>query len=109
MEVKKNRLAQEIDIDNNPVINKDNDIIPEENKDIKEEEITPTPVLTEEEIREEIKLIEETNIITMIEDIIEPNPEPIENVEDIPTTAEAVPVIERPKNTVRYIDGGFTF
>ena len=105
MEVKKNQLAQEIDIDNNPV---NKDIIPED-KDIKEEETTPTPVITEEDIREEIKLIEETNIITVIEDIIEPNPEPIENVEDVPTTtAEAVPVIERPKNTVRYIDG-FTF
>jgi len=89
----KKRLAQEIDVDNNP-----EPVI----------EITPTPIITEEDIREEIKLIEETNIITMIEDIIEPNPEPIENVEDIPTIAEAIPVIERPKNTVRYIDG-FTF
>ena len=103
MELKKNRLAQDIDIDNNPV---NKDIIPED-KDIKE--ITPTPVITEEDIREEIKLIEETNIITMIEDIIEPIPEFGEDIADTSTTtAEAVPVIERPKNTVRYIDG-FTF
>jgi NADPH-dependent glutamate synthase beta subunit-like oxidoreductase len=73
-------------------------------------EITPTPtsIITEEDIKEEIKLIEETNTITMIEDIIEPNPEFEEDVADTPTTT-AVPVIERPKNTVRYIDGGFTF
>jgi hypothetical protein len=92
MELKKNRLAQEIDIDNNPVINKDNDIIPEDkntDKDIKEEETTPTPtpVITEEEI----KPIEQNNTI---EETIEP-------------------VIETPqpavKNTVRYIDSGFTF
>jgi hypothetical protein len=96
METNKKRLAQDIDIDNNPVI--DNDIIPED-KDIKE--TTPTPVITEEEI----------NTNTMIESIIEPNPEFEDNVVDTPTTAEAVPepVIERPRNTVRYIDGGFTF
>jgi hypothetical protein len=101
MEVKKNRLAQDINIDNNPV---NKDIIPEENKDIKEEETTPTPVITEEEI----KPIEQNNTI---EETIEPDLEPIENVEDIPTTTttEPVPVIERPRNTVRYIDGGFTF
>lgn len=69
---------------------------------------TPTPITIEEDIKKEIKLIEETNIITMIEDIIEPNPEFEDNVADTPTT-EAVPVIERTKNTVRYIDGGFTF
>ena len=98
METNKKQLAQDIDIDNNPV-NKDNDIIPED-KDIKKETTpTPTPVITEEEI----------NTNTMIENIIEPNPEFEDNVEDIPTTAEAVPVIERTKNTVRYIDGGFTF
>jgi hypothetical protein len=83
MEVKKNQLAQDInsieEINNNP-----EPVI----------EITPTPT-------------QET--IPMIEDIIEPNLEPIENVEDIPTIAEAIPVIERTKNTVRYIDGGFTF
>jgi hypothetical protein len=47
-----------------------------------------------------------------IEDMIDPIPEFNEDVVDIPTTAEAVPVIEeriKPKNTVRYIDGGFTF
>ena len=32
-----------------------------------------------------------------------------ELTEGEPTTAEAVPVIESPKNTVRYIDSGFTF
>jgi hypothetical protein len=83
MEVKKNQLAQDInsieEINNNP-----EPVI----------EITPTP--TQE-------------IIPMIEDIIEPKLEPLENVEDIPTTTEPVPVIERTKNTVRYIDGGFTF
>ena len=41
-----------------------------------------------------------------IEDMIEPNPEFEDNVADTPTT-EAV--LERTKNTVRYIDGGFTF
>jgi len=78
MDVKKNRLAQEINIDNNPVIDKD--IIPED-KDIKKETTpTPTPVITEEEI----KPIEQNN-----------------TVEEIPQPAV--------KNTVRYIDGGFTF
>jgi hypothetical protein len=92
---KKNQQAQDInsigEINNNPEL-------------VIEITPTPTPIITEEEI----KLIEETNIITMIEDIIEPNPEFEDNVADTPTT-EAVPVIERTKNTVRYIDGGFTF
>ena len=80
----KNQLAQDIDIDNNPVIDNDNNIIPED-KDIKEEiPTTPTPVITEEEI----KPIEQNNTV---EETIEPTPQP------------AV------KNTVRYIDGGFTF
>jgi hypothetical protein len=96
---KKNQQAQDInsieEINNNP-------------EPVIEITPTPTPIITEEEIKEEIKPIEETNIITMIEDIIEPNPEFEEDVADTPTT-EAVPVIERPKNTVRYIDGGFTF
>ena len=82
MDIKKNRLAQDIDIDNNPV-NKDNDIIPED-KDIKETTPTPTPVITEEEI----KPIEQNNTV---EETIEPAPQP------------AV------KNTVRYIDSGFPF
>jgi hypothetical protein len=83
MDVKKNRLAQDIDIDNNPVIDKD--IIPED-KDIKE--TTPTtPVITEEEI----KPIEQNNTV---EETIEPV---------IETQQPAV------KNTVRYIDSGFTF
>jgi len=94
MEVKKNQQAQNInsieEINNNP-----EPVI----------ETTPTPIITEEEI----KPIEEINTITMIEDIIEPNPEFEEDVADTPTTAEPIPVIERPKNTVRYIDGGFTF
>jgi hypothetical protein len=97
---KKNRLAQEInsieEINNNP-------------EPVIEITPTPTPIITEEEIKEEIKLIEETNIITMIEDIIEPNPEFEDNVADTPTIAEAIPVIEIKMNTVRYIDGGFTF
>jgi hypothetical protein len=91
MDIKKNRLAQDIDIDNNPV-NKDNDIIPED-KDIKE--TTPTPVITEEEI----KPIEEMNTITMIED---PNIPPVPGEDNVVDA-------KRPKNTVRYIDSGFTF
>ena len=75
----KNRPAQDIDIDNNPV-NKDNDIIPDD-KDIKKETTpTPTPVITEEEI----KPIEQNN-----------------TVEETPQPAV--------KNTLRYIDSGFTF
>ena len=103
MDVKKNQQAQNInsieEINNNP-------------EPVIEITPTPTPIITEEEIKEEIKPIEETNIITMIEDIIEPNPEFEDNVADTPTTtakAVPVPVIERTKNTVRYIDGGFTF
>jgi hypothetical protein len=81
METNKKRLAQDIDIDNNPV---NKDIIPED-KDIKKETpTTPTPVITEEEI----KPIEQNNTV---EETIEPIPQP------------AV------KNTVRYIDSGFTF
>jgi len=83
METNKKRLAQDIDIDNNPVIDKD--IIPED-KDIKKE-TTPTPVITEEEI----KPIEQNNTV---EETIEPV---------IETQQPAV------KNTVRYIDSGFTF
>jgi hypothetical protein len=98
MDVKKNQQAQNInsieEINNNP-----EPVI----------EITPTPITIEEEIKQEIKPIEETNTITMIEDIIEPNPEFEEDVADTPTIAEPVPVIERPRNTVKYIDGGFTF
>jgi hypothetical protein len=73
MEVKKNQQAQDInsieEINNNP-----EPVI----------EITPTPVITEEEI----KPIEQNNTV---EEIPQPTPQP------------AV------KNTVRYIDGGFTF
>jgi hypothetical protein len=83
MEVKKNRQAQDInsieEINNNP-----EPVI----------EITPTPI---------------QEIIPMIEDIIDPIPEFEEDTVDTSTTAEPVPVIERTKNTVRYIDGGFTF
>ena len=81
METNKKRLAQDIDIDNNPV---NKDIIPED-KDIKE--TTPTPVITEEEI----KPIEQNNTV---EETIEPV---------IETQQPAV------KNTVRYIDSGFPF
>jgi len=80
----KKRLAQDIDIDNNPV---NKDIIPEDknknntDRDIKEETpTTPTPVITEEEI----KPIEQNN-----------------TVKETPQPAV--------KNTVRYIDSGFTF
>jgi hypothetical protein len=86
MDIKKNRLAQDINIDNNPV-NKDKDIIPEDknknntDRDIKEETpTTPTPVITEEEIK------------------------PIEQNNPIQETPQ--PAV---KNTVRYIDSGFTF
>jgi hypothetical protein len=95
MDIKKNRLAQDIDIDNNPV---NKDIIPEDkntDKDIKETTPTPTPVITEEEIKpiEQNNTVEET-----IEPVQEPSPEPV-----IETPQLAV------KNTVRYIDSGFTF
>lgn len=92
MDIKKNQLAQDIDIDNNPVI--DNDIIPEDkntDKDIKETPTTPTPVITEEEI----KPIEQNNTV---EEIPQPTIEPIQE-----TPQPAV------KNTVRYIDSGFPF
>jgi hypothetical protein len=86
METNKKRLAQDINIDNNPV---NKDIIPENknntDKDIKE--TTPTPVITEEEI----KPIEQNNTV---EETIEP-------AQEIPQPAV--------KNTVRYIDSGFTF
>jgi hypothetical protein len=59
MDVKKNRLAQDIDIDNNPV---NKDIIPED-KDIKKETpTTPTPVITDKDNK--------------IEEIPQPTPEP---------------------------------
>ena len=91
METNKKQLAQEIDINNNPVI--DNDIIPEENKDIIEETIstsTTTDISTRMEYitEEEINPIEQNNTV---EEIPQPTPQP------------AV------KNTVRYIDSGFTF
>jgi hypothetical protein len=63
------------------------DIIPEDkNKDIKKE-TTPTPVITEEEI----KPIEQNNTV---EEIPQPTPEP-------PRPAV--------KNNIKYIDGGFPF
>ena len=86
----KNQLAQEInsieEIDNNnpePVI-----------------EITPTPIT-----------IEEMPQLTLntIEDMTDPNPVPPINPDENPTgTSQEL----KPKfvpNTVRYIDGGFTF
>jgi hypothetical protein len=91
----KNQLAQDInsieEINNNP-----EPVI----------EITPTP--TPITIEEEIKPIEEMNTITMIEDMTDPNPIPPINPDENPTGTSNY-VIERPKNTVRYIDGGFTF
>ena len=68
-----------------------------------------------EEINNPEPVIEITPTPNTIEDMIDPIPEFNEDVVDTPTTAEAVPVIEEriakaiPKNTVRYIDGGFTF
>ena len=91
MEENKKRLAQDIDIDNNPV---NKDIIPED-KDIKKETTPTTPVITEEEI----KPIEEMNTITMIED---PNIPPVPGEDNVVDA-------KKPKNTVRYIDSGFTF
>ncbi len=79
MEVKKNQQAQDInsieEINNNP-------------EPVIEITPTPTPIITEEDIIEEIKPIEQNNTV---EEIPQPTPQP------------AV------KNTVRYIDGGFTF
>ena len=68
-----------------------------------------------EEINNPEPVIEITPTPNTIEDMIDPIPEFNEDVADIPPTPEAVPVIEEriakaiPKNTVRYIDGGFTF
>jgi len=91
----KNQLAQEIDNINNPVIDNNNDIIPEDkNKDITEEETISTSTTTDISTRmeyiteEEIKPIEQNNTV---EEIPQPTPQP------------AV------KNTVRYIDSGFPF
>jgi hypothetical protein len=76
---KKNQQAQDInnieEINNNP-------------EPVIEITPTPTPIITEEDIIEEIKPIEQNNTV---EEIPQPTPQP------------AV------KNTVRYIDGGFTF
>jgi hypothetical protein len=91
METNKKRLAQDINIHNNPV---NKDIIPEDkntDKDIKEITSTPTPIITEEEI----KPIEQNNTV---EEIPQPT---IEHIQETPRPAV--------KNTVRYIDSGFTF
>ena len=86
METNKKRLAQDIDIDNNPV---NKDIIPE-NKNIKK--TTPTTP------------IEQINNNKMIIDPKPPIPEnDNDNVIDLPRTNKAS------RNTVRYIDSGFTF
>lgn len=90
METNKKRLAQEIDNINNPV-NKDSDIIPEENKNITEEETPTTP-------------IEQINNNKMRIDPKPPTPEnDNDNVVDLPRTNKA------DRNPVRYIDSGFTF
>ena len=90
METNKKRLAQDINIDNNPV---NKDIIPE-NKNIKK--TTLIPIITEEKI----KPIKEMNTITMIDDQpMPPTPDPALEPVSAPRT----------KNTVRYIDSGFTF
>jgi hypothetical protein len=95
MDVKKNQQAQNInsieEINNNP-------------EPVIEITPTPTPIITEEEI----KPIEEMNTIITIEDMTDPNPIPPINPDENPTGTSNY-VIERPKNTVRYIDGGFTF
>ena len=60
-------------------------------------EITPTPIT-----------IEEMPQLTLntIEDMIDPNPVPPINPDENPTgTSQEL----KPKNNVRYIDGGFTF
>jgi len=78
-----NQLAQEIDNNNpEPVI-----------------EITPTPI---EEITEEEPITQPNNI----EDMTDPNPlPPINPDENVTGTSQEL----KPKNTVRYIDSGFTF
>lgn len=87
METNKKRLAQDINIDNNPV---NNDIIPEDN-DITEEETPTTP-------------IEQINNNKMRVDPKPPIPEnDNDNVVDLPRTNKAS------RNTVRYIDSGFPF
>jgi len=107
MDIKKNQLAQDINIDNNPV---NKDIIPEDkdntDKDIKKEQkeiSTSTTIETTTRMAdidiEEIKPIEQNNTVEeTIEPVQEPSPEPV-----IETPQLAV------KNTVRYIDSGFTF
>jgi hypothetical protein len=96
---KKNQQAQNInsieEINNNP-------------EPVIEITPTPTPIITEEDIKKEIKPIEETNTIITIEDMTDPNPIPPINPDENPTGTSNY-VIERPRNTVRYIDGGFTF
>jgi hypothetical protein len=108
MDIKKNRLAQEINsIEeiNNP------EPVKEITKEYREELISNMiesnqaiglydndPIIEEEPIKQ-------------IEDMIDPIPEFNEDVADTPTP-EAVPVIEeriKPKNTVRIMDGNFTF
>jgi hypothetical protein len=87
METNKKRLAQDIDIDNNPV---NKDIIPE-NKDITEEETPTTP-------------IEQINNNKMRIDPKPPTPETgNDNVVDLPRTNKA------DRNPVRYVDSGFRF
>ena len=100
METNKKRLAQDIDIDNNPV---NKDIIPEENKDIEETISTSTTIDTTTRMSD--KDIEQ---IKPIEEMTDPNPLPPINPDERPT-GTSNHVIERPKNTVRYIDSGFTF
>jgi hypothetical protein len=99
MDINKNQQAQDInsieEINNNP-------------EPVIEITPTPTPITIEEEIKDEIKLIEEMNTISTIEDMTDPNPIPPINPDENPTGTSNY-VIERPKNTVRYIDGGFTF
>lgn len=91
--LEENQLAQEI----NSIEEINNPVITEEDKNN-----NPEPI---EEIKEEEPTTQPNNIEEMIDPNIGLNPD---TVIDLPTV-EPTPTIERPKNTVRYIDGGFTF
>ena len=107
METNKKRLAQEInsieEIDNNnpePV----KEITPEYREELISNMIESNQAMG---LYDNDPIIEEEPI-KQIEDMIDPIPEFNEDVADTPTP-EAVPVIERSKNTVRIMDGNFTF
>ena len=89
--LEENQLAQEI----NSIEEINNPVIKEEEINNNPEPIIPS--LSDEEIRESV--LDEWENKT---DITEEEP-----IEEITPTPE--PIIERPKNTVRIMDGGFTF